>query len=363
MIFLLLFSYSILPLAFGATAAISDQPLDISSLLILSIKDVPGAAETAAFEDDIEDPLPPGMHDIEAFIADELHADTHISGALSQTTIPEVTGGSPEDAQSEVLADVPSHSSAQLGGEATDPIGDRSSPTQRPPVSQKQRNSSSHVPSNQKGSGARIRKPMKVLGFSEAQIAFKAALKAPDVPRGIGWFVGRATSMKEPTDAVHSSYLAGLLQVATYAFQCVGEFRRLRRFDKGKAMGSIEEIQTLRRKNTRCMTPIKIFLSETKARLGDSLRQRGTQGGWDTAAELLDALYVYAIAMERNFAALTNYMEANANPKTPSAVLAALKEEREEARNKYEAAKAATKAKAKACEKKGIIPRSFPLLK
>ena len=204
---------------------------------------------------------------------------------------------------------------------------------------------------------------MAVLGFVEAKRAFDGALRGPDVPWQIRWLAGRVGSgMKEPKDALHASFLASLLQAGGYGLRCAREFRRLRHIDQGRVTAGLQEIQMLRGKSIVCILPLKTFLGEATKRLGPPLRQKGPHGGWDRAASLLDALLASSIAMEKNFVALTNYLEAKQNPKTPSNVLSSLKEERDKVKAEYEAAKLTMKAEAKACEEKGLIPKTFQLL-
>lgn len=143
---------------------------------------------------------------------------------------------------------------------------------------------------------------------------------------------------------------------------CAKDFRRLRHLDKGKSRPVAGELAYLRKRALECLVPIKMCLQQAAARLGPPLRKRGSRGGWDQAAALLDSLSASAVAMEDNFSALTVSLEAQLNPSTSKETVSLLMQKRDEAKKEYEAAKKAMKAQAKACEERGLIPKAFPLI-
>lgn len=333
-----------LPLAGLASADPAAVLPDISSLLVLTLQGIPAAADASTFEDDIEDPVPPELPGI-----DELMAEAYPpSDSVLEPPVPGLTSGDRK------LRSMSGRASPQMGGV---------SPISFKPMSPPSSHKTSSGRRERKNTPPRQRKPMAVLGFIDAKRAFDSALRNAELPFQVRWFAGGVFSrMKEPKKAEHAQFLASLLQAGGYGLRCAGEFRRLRHIDQGRVSTHLQEIQTLRTRSIACVLPIKTFLAETIQRLGGPLREKGAHEGWDRAASLLEALLASSIAMEKNFLALTKYLEAKCNPKTPSHVLLSLKEERDKAKADYDAAKGTMKAEAIACEEKGLIPKVVQFL-
>ncbi|KAL8437849.1 hypothetical protein Efla_000969 [Eimeria flavescens] len=348
----------------------SESSSEIASYVILTVRGLPESAEAAAvFEDDIEDPLLPQLPSfVDPLLSEPFPSSPAAAGAAAGAATAPAPPAAADRPRGEAAAaeEVPLNaagSSASSAGDTTNrprasstgaataaARGEESRQssqkgTERPSSKVKERPSSrgrlEGSSTSAAATAAAARKPLLVLGFAEALAAFDAALKGPQVPWHVRLALGRVRGLKQPSDALLASFQAALLQTAGYMLQCVGEFRKLKHLDQGRARCNLQEIQSLRSKNAACTLPIKVFLEESKNRLGPPLRQRGPAGGWDKAASFLDALFAYAVAMEKNYAALTNYLEATLGKSHNSSGFAAIKGKREAAQLGYKTAKAA----------------------
>ena len=364
----------------GVSALSSSSFPDISSLLVLTVPEVPPAA-SIFFEDDIEDPVSSGLSELESLLGVEEPAlepplENEAGDSLPYVPVPVEA----EEASASVAAVVERGTSEEGGpvtGSQFNPSAavlakealseDERTPSETraysPDNAHSQRRTADPRVTNCQKPGNCTKKRMPVMGFMDAKKAFNTGIRGPGVPWTYRLYAGRVVqSIRQPKDATHAAYIAALMQLGSYGLRCVGEFRRLRHIDKGRTKTTLQEVQNLKQKIPACFLPIKTFLGEATARLGGPLRKKGPRGGWDRAAALLDALSSSLAATEQNFSALTAYLEAKLTPKTPSNVLQSLKEERQRAKAEFEAAKAITRAEARAVEDKGLIPRAFPLL-
>ncbi|OEH77178.1 uncharacterized protein LOC34620021 [Cyclospora cayetanensis] len=353
--------------AFGDSFFNHPSP-DMSQLLVLTVRDSADAAagNYEGFDDDIDDPedgheenFPPDLYaesdrlsppKEKLFVSEEGAS----GNAVSQSS-PEGSASSPNGPRS----CFPSEKSASANRSPS--MGNVQPQTRSvtPP---------SDVNSQRRGADPSQKSPVEtksvtIMAFDEAKEALCHATSNPDVPWHLRALITLTRGVKKPDDFLHSAYLSSLMQAMSYGLECMKELRLLRHIDKGKAKAQdIKELVALKERVVSCVNPVRDLLAEAKTQLGPGMKARGTKGGWDKAAVLLDSLCGAVVATENNFLTLLSLMEAQRNPQTPQAVMQALQKEREKAKAEYEWAKDNIKGCMRALRGKGILPRAFPML-
>ncbi|KAL8275209.1 hypothetical protein Esti_000881 [Eimeria stiedai] len=322
----------------SSSASVARTQPDFSTYVVLSVKGLTESAEAAAFlDDDIEDPPSPPYK--EPLPLDPPFSTSSLPSPLSPEASATASGeaevrGEEAGANSTAPVERPAAAAAAAGSppSSADEASRERSPLSSPGSDCASRSGGPErpaAPSNDKGKQQQQRQA--AMSFPEALAAFGAAVKGPGVPWHVRVALARVRGLRQPADGLHASFHAALLQVASYLLRCAGDLRKLRHLDQGRARASLQEVQTLKSKSASCMLPIRLFLEESRSRLGPPLRQRGGDGGWDRAASFLDALSAYAVAMERNYSALTTFLEARLSKCGSASLVQPLKEKREAA--------------------------------